>query len=1009
MTTKILDIIDFDRINTLLEGFNKTTGFVTAILDLEGKMLSKSGWRTICTDFHRVNAQTAKQCTVSDTELANKMAEGEKYHFYKCLNGLVDVAVPLVVNGEHIANLFSGQFFFEEPDRDLFLKQAAKYGFNNEKYVKALADVPVVSEERVKIAMDFLLNMTDMIAEMTMQRMEQIHLNEEIHRNQLQLNAQNEELIVAKESAEASEKYLNSILNNMGDPVFVKDDQSRILLANDAFCSLFELSRDQIIGKTLAEDVTPEERESYFKIDKQLLAESKENINEESMTVRGGQTRTISTRKTRFIDKNGGKFLIGVIRDITERKLAEDELRGREEKFKAVAEVSPLAIYSSIGSDQIAQYMNPTFHTMFGYSWDDVPTVGEWWKKAFPDEKYRIKAMTDWQNEIDLANKNHTDVKPYECVCTCKDGSEKVIAWSARNVGDEFWAFGHDLTERVKSENALKESEDKFRNMFEHLPVGKSMTGIDGTLDVNNAFCEMLGYSEEELKLKKWQEISHPDEIQQTKDIIQSLLDGKSSSARFEKRYIHKNGSVVWTDVSTYLQRDVNGEPKFFITAIIDITERKRAEEKIREQGSLVRIAAEKAKLGGWNVDLKENQSYWSDEVAAIHEMPSGYSPLVEEGINFYAPEWRERILKVFTDCAENGVTYDEEMEIITSTGKRVWIRTIGEALRDENGKIYKVQGAFQDISEKKMAEAKIREKDIQFRKLSANVPDMIFQFTRKPDGTYCVPIASEGIRNIFGCSPEDVLDDFTPIANVIYPDDATRVMEDIEYSAKHLTYFTCEFRVKIPGKEIQWIYSRSNPEKLTDGSITWYGFNVNFSERKQAQEALAASDKEFRKLAESMPQIVWICQPDGNNIYFNQQWVDYTGLTLEESYGSGWSKPFHPDEQQLAMDAWQNAVTNNGVYSLECRLCRYDGEYFWWLIRGIPVFNEMGEITKWFGTCTDIHDMKLNDVKISEQLNELRRWNEAMLNREERVMELKSEVNQLLDEFGKPAKYDSV
>lgn len=122
MKINILDLIDFEKVDTLLEGFNKSTGFVTAILDLDGKVLSKSGWRQICTEFHRINPETSQKCTISDTELANKLAEGKKYHFYKCLNGLIDVAVPIVINGEHIANLFSGQFFFEEPDRMVFME-----------------------------------------------------------------------------------------------------------------------------------------------------------------------------------------------------------------------------------------------------------------------------------------------------------------------------------------------------------------------------------------------------------------------------------------------------------------------------------------------------------------------------------------------------------------------------------------------------------------------------------------------------------------------------------------------------------------------------------------------------------------------------------------------------------------------------------------------------------------------------------------------------------------------
>jgi len=119
--------MDFEKVDALLEGFNKSTGFVTAIIDIEGNILSKSGWRQMCTRFHRIHPETSKKCITSDTKLANRFFEGEKYHFYKCLNGLVDVAVPIVINGEHIANLFSGQFLFEKPEITFFKKQAKRY------------------------------------------------------------------------------------------------------------------------------------------------------------------------------------------------------------------------------------------------------------------------------------------------------------------------------------------------------------------------------------------------------------------------------------------------------------------------------------------------------------------------------------------------------------------------------------------------------------------------------------------------------------------------------------------------------------------------------------------------------------------------------------------------------------------------------------------------------------------------------------------------------------------
>ncbi len=167
-------------------------------------------------------------------------------------------------------------------------------------------------------------------------------------------------------------------------------------------------------------------------------------------------------------------------------------------------------------------------------------------------------------------------------------------------------------------------------------------------------------------------------------------------------------------------------------------------------------------------------------------------------------------------------------------------------------------------ITERKLAEEKVREKDNQFRKLSANLPDLIYQFTRRPDGTYCVPVASEGIINIFGCTPEEVTDNFDAIARVLYPEDAERVIKDIEYSAEHLTYFTCEFRVQIPGRPIQWIFSRSNPERLPDGSITWYGFNANITEQIEVKNALQkkneeieAQNEEYLQLNEELAQTI--------------------------------------------------------------------------------------------------------------------------------------------------------
>lgn len=129
----------------------------------------------------------------------------------------------------------------------------------------------------------------------------------------------------------------------------------------------------------------------------------------------------------------------------------------------------------------------------------------------------------------------------------------------------------------------------------------------------------------------------------------------------------------------------------------------------------------------------------------------------------------------------------------------------------------------------------------------------------------------------------------------------------------------------------------------------------------------LQESEREFRALAETLPQIVWATRPDGWNVYHNQRWVEYTGLTLEESYGHAWASVLHPEDREYAWSAWQRATQHHDSYSIECRMRRADGVYRWWLIRGVPLLSEQGDIQKWYGTCTDIQELKEADLAIRE------------------------------------------
>ncbi len=326
----------------------------------------------------------------------------------------------------------------------------------------------------------------------------------------------------------------------------------------------------------------------------------------------------------------------------------------------------------------------------------------------------------------------------FESLHQRRDGSTFPVEVSARIIQLEdreyFQSIYRDISERKRAELQLRKSESELRSLFQNMI--NAFVLFDSVFDdrgnfisyrfvfINNAYERITGVKDDQVRGKTVHEIWPGTEASWIEAYGRVAVSGEPS--RFEM--YHEPTKKFY-----YCNAYRPGESRErFCVIFEDISERKRAENKLKEQHGLLRIAGKMARFGGWNVNLEENRSYWSDEVAAIHEMPPGYSPLVEEGISFYAPEWRERITEVFSACAQKGIPYNEEMEIVTAKGKRLWVQTIGEAVRDEKGRIFKVQGAFQDISERKLAEGILQRLSERNQALLDAVPDIIMEVDAK-------------------------------------------------------------------------------------------------------------------------------------------------------------------------------------------------------------------------------------------------------------------------------------
>ncbi len=215
MEYKFTDIFDIPKLTELCERFTCINGTVTALLDLEGNVHVKTGWQKICTEFHRVNPKSAARCLESDTAIAGQIAKGEKYNVYKCKNGLVDIAVPIFVDGDHVATFFTGQFLFQQPDDHYFLKQAQELGMEQIPYMDALRAVPVFDEEEVRKIMLFLTTLAQTIGEMGKARLELLRLHEHELQQKLALEETAKELTRAKNALEklATEDHLTGLFN----------------------------------------------------------------------------------------------------------------------------------------------------------------------------------------------------------------------------------------------------------------------------------------------------------------------------------------------------------------------------------------------------------------------------------------------------------------------------------------------------------------------------------------------------------------------------------------------------------------------------------------------------------------------------------------------------------------------------------------------------------------------------------------------------------------------------
>lgn len=412
---------------------------------------------------------------------------------------------------------------------------------------------------------------------------------------------------------------------------------------------------------------------------------------------------------------------------------------------------------------------------------------------------------------------------------------------------------------------------------------------------VNRRFLELTGLSEDQVVGKLVQDvIPKPSNILVLKKYREAIQTRQS--VRWEEVSKYPTGEKIG-EVTVSPIYDANGICTQLIGTVHDITERKQAEEELVKEQFLMNMLLDNVPDHIYFKDKESRFIRMNKSLATSFGLIDPAEAVGKSDFDFFSEQHARTAFEDEQKIINTGqpLIGIEEKETWPD-GSETWVTTTKMPWRNRKGEVIGTFGISKDITKRKKAEEALQERDIQFNKLASQVPGMIYQFKQKPDGTFCVPFSSEGIRDVFGCSPQDVCDDFSPITKVILSEDLNNVIDSIKKSAEQLTPWQCEYRVKIPGQPIRWMYGQSVPERLNDGSIIWHGFNSDITERKKAEVELKESEERYKRLVEFSPDAIAV-HSEGKIVYVNPATITLLGANnTSELIGKPFLDIIHPD-----------------------------------------------------------------------------------------------------------------
>lgn len=603
-----------------------------------------------------------------------------------------------------------------------------------------------------------------------------------------------------------------------------------------------------------------------------------------------------------------------------EIELARDAAQASVERLRVITDNSPSCIgYLDTGLHY--RFCNRTYRLWYGIAPEDL--IGRTVADLIGEVAFR---------ELASLHRRALAGEPvsYERTVTIDHQSRTVLvelapdrAGDGEVIGLFVWAS--DVTPQREQQAALRESETRFRQAFDFAAIGMAIVSPDGRwLQVNHALCDLLGYNAASLLNMNYQQVTHPDDLGADIGFVGQMLAGTIESYQIEKRYLHRDGSVVWVLLSVSLVRDAHRAPVHFVAQIQNITPRREAEMQLQRSTFLLRQTEQMARIGGWSFDLPTHSLEWSEQVYRIHELEPGSHPDLATALDFYPPEVRPDIENAIAVARAEGIPWDLELPFVTARGKRLWVRAQGN-VDIQDGRVVRLFGTFQDITERKEAQLALERSQRFLDAVIEAIPQAVFVKDEQHrwvmfNTRFATTMMKLPRERLIGLSDPD-----------IYPPDlvAKYWAEDDEALAQD-DPILLETPIALDDGNVRWMLKSKQRCVLPDGTRYIVGVGTDITYMKQMQEALGASEASHRLLAEHSSDIIQRLTPGGVLTYVSAACRRTLGYSPEDLKGSALADFIHSDDIESTAMRFAAVVRDDVQHTITCRLRHRDGHWLW-------------------------------------------------------------------------------